>query len=176
MKIKTNKKIGKILRERAALLQVSDEEQTDLGDFFEGLVFMLSNEKYAIDATFVNEVISVSDITPLPGTPSFLVGIINLRGKILSVIDIKSFFNLNQTQKTSKNKILIVNYNGIELGIVTDDIIGNSRIYLDKLQKKLSAVLGFPEHKVIGVSNENLIVLDIKKMLLDEKLIINEEI
>ncbi len=165
-----------ILRERADLMQVPILETTNLGKHIEGLFFMLSGEKYAIDSTSVSEVIQISEITPLPCTPAFLRGIINLRGKILSIIDIKSFLNLKGDRDVKLNKVIIVNHNDIEIGILTDEIVGNEKIYLDTLQKNLSTIIDIPENIVVGVSEENLIVIDIQKLLSNEKIIVNEHV
>ena len=165
-----------ILKKRAELLQITEAEAVTPGSHIQGLVFRLSGEKYAIDATFVSEVIDVAEITPLPCTPPFLIGIINLRGKILSVIDISSFLNLPGSEQSKLNKVIILHHEDIELGILTDEIIGNEIIDLDILQKKLSTILDIPENILVGVSDENLIVIDINKLLLDERLIIDEAV
>ena len=165
-----------VLKDRADLMQVPIVETVNFGKYIEGLFFMLSGEKYAIDSTFVNEVVQISEITPLPCTPAFLRGIINLRGKILSIIDIKSFLNLKGDREAKLNKVIIVNYNDIEIGILTDEIIGNQKIYLDTLQKNLSTIMDIPENIVVGVSEQNLIVIDIQKLLSNEKIIVNEQV
>ena len=166
----------KVLKKRAELLQITEEKTQHHGKQIDGLVFMLSNEKYAIDSTLVSEVIQVSDITPLPCTPAFILGIINIRGKILSVIDIKKFLNLPGKEGANLNKVIIVNCNNIELGILTDEIIGSTKIFLETLQKKLSTITEDKENYIVGVSTKRLIVLDIKGLLQNDKIVINEQV
>ena len=172
----TEEEKQEILRQRAKLLQIDEEVNLYPGKHIDCLIFRLANENYAIDSTYVNEVVNAVEITPLPCTPSFLVGIINLRGKILSIIDLKSFLNLKGSGETNLTQAIIVSYNGIELGILSDEILGNKRIYEDTLQKKLSTIIDIPENFIIGLSKNNVIVLDIKKFLSNENLIISEDV
>lgn len=164
-----------VLKERARLLAVKDKVAEDRGEQIDILEFMLAEERYAIDSTCVSEVIRIKELTPLPCTPAFILGIINVRGEILSVIDIKKFFNLQDKGITNLNRVIIVKYNGIELGILTDEIIENSTIDLDSLQSQITSVTEVPENFIVGVSKDRLIVLDIRQLLSNRKIIINEE-
>lgn len=166
----------KILKERAKILQKTINETEVAGEQIEVLEFLLSGEKYAIDSTYISEAIRIMDLTPLPCTPSFILGIINKRGQILSVVDIKKFFNLPEKGITNLNRVIVVKHNEIEIGILTDEIIGNTTVNIQSLQKELPALNKIANNYVMGISKERLIVLDIKEMLLDEKIIINEEI
>lgn len=164
-----------VLKERARLLAVKDKVTEDRGEQIDILEFMLAEEVYAIDSTCVSEVIRIKELTPLPCTPAFILGIINVRGEILSVIDIKKFFNLQDKGITNLNRVIIVKYNGIELGILADEIVGNSTIDLDSLQSQITSVTEVPENFIVGVSKDRLIVLDIRQLLSNRKIIINEE-
>jgi len=96
--------------------------------------------------------------------------------KILSVIDIKRFFNLPAKGITNLNKVIVVKYNDIELGILADEIYGNISINLEELQTKVTTISETQESFIIGVSKDRLILVDIKQLLSNEKIIINEEI
>ena len=165
-----------ILRKRSELLKIEDKIVENKGELIKALEFQLSEERYAIDLSYVNEVIHINDITALPCTPSFILGIINVRGKILSVIDIKKLFNLPETGITNLNRVIVVKHEDIELGILADDIIGNNNIYRDNLQSDLTTITEVPDNLIIGISRDRLIVLDIKKFLLNEEIIIDEAI
>ncbi len=165
-----------ILKQRAKKLSISLEKEVVSGEQINVLEFLLSGEKYAIDSTFINEVISISELTPLPCTPDFIMGIINVRGKILSIIDIKKFFSLPNTDITNLNKVIIVNHNEIEVGILADEILGNSNIQLNKLQAKITTVTDLNKNFIIGVTKGKLIVLDIKELLSSKLIIVNEEV
>jgi purine-binding chemotaxis protein CheW len=166
----------KILKERADLLKIQIKKEDIFGEIIEGLEFILADERYAIDSTYVSEVIPLKDLTSLPCTPDFILGIINVRGKILSVVDLKKFFNLPEKGITNLNRVIIVKHDGIELGILADEIAGSMQIYFDKLQSKISTITEVKDDFIIGITEDRLIVLDIKEFLLNEKLIINEEV
>lgn len=166
--------IIKILKERARILQKDSEDSDGMKEKMDTLEFMLSNEKYAIDSTYVSEVVKIKDLTPLPCTPSFILGIINRRGQILSVIDIKKFFNMPEKGITNLNRVIIVKHEEIEVGILTDEIVGNSAIDLDVLQTKVPSVNEIADNYILGLAKERFIILDIKELLLDEKIRVNE--
>ena len=166
----------KILKQRADLLKIQIEKEDISGEIMEGLEFILADERYIIDSIYVSEVIPLKDLTSLPCTPDFILGIINVRGKILSVVDLKKFFNLPEKGITNLNRVIIVKHDGIELGILADEIAGSMQISLNKLQSKITTITEVQDDFIIGVTEDRLIVLDIKEFLLNEKLIINEEV
>ena len=166
----------KILKKRADLLKREVEKKEITGKQFEGLEFLLSNERYAIDAKYINEVIPLKNLTPLPCTPDFILGIINVRGKIIAVIDIKKFFNLPEKGITELNRVMVVKHEGVELGILADEIIGSTHIFPDKLQKTISTITGINNDYLMGVTEDRLIILNIKEFLLNKKIIINEDV
>ncbi len=167
----------KILAQRAKLLKIQKVEEDEIsGEIIQGLGFILTDERYAIDSTYVSEVIPLKNLTTLPCTPNFILGIINVRGKILSVIDIKKFFNLPEKGITNLNRVIIVKYDDIELGILADEITGNMNININNLQSKTSTITKVENDFIVGISEDRLIVLDIKEFLLNDKLIVNEEV
>lgn len=166
--------IERVLKERARILQKTKQENQATGEQFDGLEFLLSGERYAVDSSYVSEVICIKNLTPLPCTPPFVFGIIYNRGEIISVIDLKKLFNLPNKGIANLNRVIIVKHDEIEVGILADEIIGNTTVSLQTLQKELPAINKIAENYIIGLSKERLIVLDIKEILLDEKIIINE--
>jgi len=131
---------------------------------------------YSVDAKYISEVIPLKELTPLPCTPDFIMGIINVRGKIIAVIDLKKFFNLPKKGITNLNRVIVVKYEDIELGILADEIIGSTHIFPDKLQKTISTITGINNDYLMGVTEDRLIILNIKEFLLNKKIIINEEV
>ena len=166
----------KILKERADLLKIQVEKEEITGEQLEGLEFLLADERYAIDANYVCEVIPLKELTQLPCTPDFILGIINVRGKIIAVIDIKQFFNLPEKGITELNRVVIVKYEDIELGILADEIIGSTQIFPDKLQSSIPTITDIRNDYLLGVTQDRLIIFNIKEFLLNEKIIINEEV
>lgn len=166
----------KILKQRANEIRSPLVKEEPEENFLNGLEFSLNGERYFIDTQFANEVFFIEEFTELPGTPDFLAGIINLRGRILSLIDIRKFFNLSSSSLSNLNRVIAVEYNGIEVGILTDEIIGSSMYRHSEFQEKLFEETHAVNNFIQGVSKDGLILIDMKKLLTDEKLIINDEI
>ncbi|MDA8325786.1 MAG: chemotaxis protein CheW [Nitrospiraceae bacterium] len=82
-----------ILRKRALAL-AKEPEAPDSGEHIDVLEFLLARERYAVESSYVREVWPLKDLTPVPCTPPFVLGIIGVRGRILSVLDLKKFLNL----------------------------------------------------------------------------------
>jgi purine-binding chemotaxis protein CheW len=163
-----------ILKARArelARLTGEDEDPVTL----EVLEFRLSHETYAIEISWIAETYPLRDLTPLPGTPPFVLGIINVRGRILSVIDIRVFFDLPLKGLTNLNKVIILQSGEMEFGILADEIIGTRSIPLAELQTPLPTLTGIREEYLKGVTREQMAILDGLKLLADKNLIVHEE-
>lgn len=166
----------RILKERAQTLarEAVPAEAADAG--IEVIEFLLAHERYAVASEYVREVYPLEDITPLPCTPAFVLGIVNLRGEILSVIDIKKFFDLPEKGLTNLNKVIVLESSDMVFGIVADAISGVRRIPRAGIQPSLPTLTGIREDYLLGVTAERVVILDAEKLLTDEKLIVQEQV
>jgi len=164
-----------ILKARARLLARAPDAPQTAGESLEVIEFRLAQERYAIEQGQLREVFPLKDLTPLPGLPLFLPGIINVRGRILPVLDIKNFFDLPQTGITDLHVAIIVCAADVELGILADAIIGVRRIAVNDLQPSLPTLTGIRAQYLRGVTADRVVVLDVLKILADPKVVINEE-
>jgi purine-binding chemotaxis protein CheW len=166
----------RILKERAQTLarEAMPVEAADAG--IEVIEFLLAHERYAVESEYVREVYPLEDITPLPCIPAFVLGIVNVRGEILSVIDIKKFFDLPEKGLTDLNKVIVLESRDMVFGIVADAISGVRRILRADIQSSLPTLTGVREDYLLGVTAERVVVLDAEKLLHDEKLIVQEQV
>lgn len=164
-----------ILRERARLLAQPPERDTDKGASLEILEFRLAQEHYAVEARYVREVYPFKELTPLPCTPDFVLGIVNVRGQILPVFDLKKFFSLPETGITDLHRIIILRGNGMDLGLLADMSVGVHSIPVTSLQPSLPTLTGIGQEYLKGVTGERLVVLDVVRILTDPKIIVHEE-
>jgi len=165
-----------ILQSRAKKLSQEIESEGTDKEYFEILEFLLAHETYAIETSFIREVYPMTELTPLPCTPVFVLGLINVRGQILTVVDMKKFFDLPERGITNLNKVIVVRKDATELGLLADEIIGIRNIPVSELQPPLSTMTGIHAEYLKGVTGERLIVLDMERFLTDKKLIVQEEI
>ena len=137
--------------------------------------FSLGAETYGIESAFVREVYPLKDFTLLPGTPPFVLGIVNVRGQILSVIDLSKFFNLPEKGLGQLNKVIIIHNDRMEFGIVADAILDARPVPLETIQAAPPTVTGIGAEYLKGVTGERMIILDAEKILGDEKIIVCQE-
>jgi purine-binding chemotaxis protein CheW len=86
------------------------------------LTFFLAGEEYGIEILSVHEIIGMLPITSVPGTPGYICGIVNLRGKIIPIIDLRRKFGMESKAQTAETCIIVVNVQGVEVGIVVDRV------------------------------------------------------
>ncbi|MFZ5651758.1 MAG: chemotaxis protein CheW [Bacillota bacterium] len=164
-----------ILKKRAGVLAREPDIGAPDEDGFEVVEFMLSGEGYAFESVYVREVLPLKDLTPVPCTPPFVLGIINVRGQILSVVDIRQLFSLPQKGITGLNKVIVACAGDMETGILADDILGTRKIAHGQL-KVLPTLTGVREDYLMGVTAERTAVLDAARLLSDGGLMVNEEV
>src|SRR5664279_2901080 len=110
------KEIQTILKNRAIALAQEPEQKKVASAVCEIIEFTLAAECYGIESSFVREVYPLKDFTPLPGVSSFILGIVNVRGQILPLVDLKKFFNLPENGLGQLNKVIILQNKLMEFG------------------------------------------------------------
>ena len=165
----------KILRRRAHDL-AKEPKKAGAGETIEVVEFSLARERYGIETSYVREVYPLRDVTAVPCTPSFVLGIINVRGQIISLIDLKKFFDLPVRGLGELNKVIILSSESMEFGILSDVIIGVRSLPLSGLQPSIPTLTGIRKEYLRGLTEDRLVVLDIGKLIADKTLIVNEEV
>lgn len=166
----------KILRARAQALAREPQPEGVAGERLEVLEFLLAYERYGIEMSWVQETLPLKELTPVPCTPPFVAGVINVRGRIVSVLDIKRFFDLPQRGLTDLNRVIILQDRGMEFGILADAVCGVRSVPLAELQPTLPTLTGVREEYLKGVTGERLVLLDGGKLLNDRNIVVHEEI
>jgi purine-binding chemotaxis protein CheW len=165
----------RILRERArALARPPQPPATDT--MLELLQFGLASERYAVECRYVQEVHPLRDLTPLPCTPAFIAGIVNVRGRVVPVLDLKKFFGLPERGLTDLHRTIVVRGHDLEVGLLADVIIGISSVPAASLQPTLPTLTGIRAEYLKGVTEQSLVVLAVDRILLDPKIIVHEEV
>jgi purine-binding chemotaxis protein CheW len=165
----------RILRERARLLAREEEKILD-HDSIPVVEFMLASERYGIESSFVREILQIRELTHLPSTPAFLLGIINIRGEICSVIDLKKFFGLPDRGLPEFNKVIVIENKAMKFGIVVDSVVGTRQILCISLKPPPPTFTGIHAEYVRGVAPGPVIVLDGERILADRNLVVNEQV
>lgn len=167
----------KILHARARLLAARGKaEPASAHPPVEVVEFVLGPEHYGIESCHIREIHPLSEFTPLPCTPAFVLGLVNVRGQILSIIDIKKLFDLPEKGLTDLNKVIVVHANYMEVGILADTIVGVRSIALEELQPALPTLTGIRAEYLKGITKDPMVVLDVEKILSDETILVNEAV
>lgn len=166
----------KILRARARELARETKTEKTAQESVEVVEFVLAYETYGIESSYVREIYPLKELTPVPCTPPFVLGIINVRGQILSVIDLKKLFELPEKGLTDLNKVIIIHNESMEFGILADVVLGVRAILMEEIQPPLPTLTGIREEYLIGITRERVIILDLEKLLTDKNIIVHEEI
>ncbi|MDO8698259.1 MAG: chemotaxis protein CheW [Pseudomonas sp.] len=163
-------------QEREARLQARTREwaknvtQEDPDAWLEVLCFKLSDEVYAIETEHIASVLPLPQFTPLPNTPPFVLGIVNVRGHIVSVLDLRVFFELPIAGLSDKNFLAILQGPQMEFGLLIDRVEGIVQIKRDSLQSGLANLSGVRASYLLGVTTEQWTVLDGARLLGDPSL------
>ena len=136
------------------------------------VTFRLDKEKYCINVMLVQEVLRVSEIAPVPGAPSYVLGIINLRGNVVTVVDTRKRFGLMSKEMDDATRIVIIEVNSNVIGMLVDSVA--DVVDLRKSEIESAPNVGTEESSkyIQGVASresELLIVVDLKKFLSDEE-------
>ena len=166
----------RVLKARAQALAREPGKAQAADAELEVLEFFLAHEKYAVESQHIREVYPLENLTPLPCTPPFVLGIVNLRGEIVSVIDIKKFFDLPERGLTDLNKVIVLQSGQMLFGILADSIAGVRRIPVAEIQPSLPTLAGIREKYLRGITPDRTILLDAEKLLADEQIIVQEQV
>ncbi|MEI6563022.1 MAG: chemotaxis protein CheW [bacterium] len=142
----------------------------------EVVVFNLADERYAVEIAYVREVHPVTELTPLPCAPSFVAGIMNVRGDIFAVIDLRVFLDLPAGAAAPPDHVIIVESADSAFGILTDAATEMASFPLPALEESQPAKAGIRGFLVQGVANGRLIVLDIPGISSDKRFLVHDPV
>jgi purine-binding chemotaxis protein CheW len=168
--------VKQILKLRAQALAREPKGAQAPEDSIEVIEFVLAYEKYAVESSFVREVHPLKDLTPVPCTPGYVRGIVNVRGQVLSIVDVKRFFDLPEKGLPDLNKVIILRSDSMEFGILADLIVGTRIVSMDELQASLPTLTGIRGEYLKGVTADRVVVLDGEKLLSDTKIVVHEHV
>jgi len=150
----------------------SDEKNGENDEVLQWVTFKLKNETYGINVMQVQEVLRYSEIAPVPGAPLYVLGIINLRGNVVTVINTRAKFGIESCDVTDNTRVVVIESEKQVIGIVVDS--ASEVVYLKASEIDVAPNVGHDESAqfIQGVSNrdgELLILVDLDKLLSDDE-------
>jgi len=185
-----------ILTERAARLAERLDED-DLGEQMSLLLIQLGGELFGLDARSVDRVQPVEQLTRVPRVPEWVRGVTNLRGRLISVVDLVRFFGLpdrshanrNGEQQQGQRYLVVVKMAEMELALLASNVLSVEDIPTGRLKEAEAMVRGLRAEYVLGIAERSpdrvqtnggtsdlIVVLDLQALLKDNRLIVHEEV
>ena len=132
------------------------------------MVFDLSTEAYGVDIGAVREIIRLQDITKVPRTPEFVEGVINLRGKVIPVVDLRKRFGLPAEEESKENRIVVVDIGAQDIGVIVDAVTEVLRIATESVEPPASVIITADSEYLLGIAKLDsrlIILLDLEQVL-----------
>ncbi len=148
------------------------EQLGDIHNVSQIVSFRLANEEYGLDIMRVQEIILMGQITRMPEVPDFVCGLINLRGHVIPIVDLRRRFHLPAADIDEHTRIIVVNVGGQTLGMVVDAVNEVLRISSDQIEPPPSSVAGIDHAYINGLvkfDDKLLILLSIENILSQEE-------
>ena len=137
------------------------------------LTFHLAGEDYGLDIAFVTEIIGIQRITEVPDMPDFVKGVINLRGKVIPVMDVRLRFHLPAREYDERTCIVVVDINGTAVGLVVDQVNEVADIPEEQVEPPPRTTKGESSRFLKGMGkmdDEVKIILNVEQLLFEEEL------
>ena len=143
------------------------------------VVFDLASESYGVDIGAVREIIRMQEITRVPRAPDFVEGVINLRGKVIPVVDLRKRFGLAVGEENKDNRIVVVDIGGQDIGVVVDAVTEVLRIPAGAIEPPSSVITSADFEYLLGIvklADKMIILLELESVLSEkEKDLLSED-
>lgn len=142
------------------------------GDLLQLVSFLIETEEFGVDIIRVQEIIRLIDITRVPNTPEFIEGVINLRGRIVPVVDLRARFGMPKKERTNNTRIIVVELQDKVVGFMVDSVKEVIRVEKNIIEPPPDLAVGIDTPYIKGVAkleDRLLILLDLEEVLTDQE-------
>ncbi|MCG8017781.1 MAG: chemotaxis protein CheW [Candidatus Thiodiazotropha sp. 'RUGA'] len=149
-----------------------DDDESGGGPLIQFVTFILMDEVYGINVMQVQEVLRVTEIAPVPGAPSYVLGIVNLRGNVVTVIDTRKRFGLPSVEVSDNSRIVVIESEKQVVGILVDAVAEVVELREDEIDAAPNVGTDESSRYIQGVATQEgrlLILVDLNKLLTDEE-------
>ena len=144
------------------------EQQQLSGEKIQVVSFGLGNEEYGVDISQVQEIIRMVDITHVPRAPHFMEGVINLRGQLIPIIDLRTRFGMDRAQHTKNTRIVVTEIATKRVGIIVDGVSEVLNLPIENVEEAPEMIAGVGTEYISGVGKVNdrlIILLELQKVI-----------
>lgn len=159
--------LGEEITQNAA----DDEEIPTEGNIIQLISFLLEDVEYGVDISSVHQIMRVSDITRLPNTPDYIKGVINLRGNVIPVVDVKERFGFPKADITELSRIIVIETFSKLIGLTVDNVHQVVRIPENNVDPPAALIEGVSEDFIYGIGrlrDRLIVILNLEKIIIFE--------
>lgn len=140
---------------------IKEQKQQLSGELVQVVSFQLGSEEYGVDISQVQEIIRMVEITHVPRAPHFMEGVINLRGQLIPIIDLRTRFGMKRAEATKSTRIIVTEIGSKRVGIVVDSVSEVLNIPIENIEEAPEMIAGVGTEYIQGVGkvNERLIIM-----------------
>jgi purine-binding chemotaxis protein CheW len=153
--------------------EYDDEELEEDSQKNKYITFKLGNEEYGLEIHYVNEIIGIIEITFLPDMPDFIKGVINLRGNVIPIIDVRKRFKMAAIQYSDRACIIVVDFNELRIGLMVDAVSEVLNIPEENIEQTPKSAKIFSNKFIKGIGKVNdqvKIILNVEQILTDDEI------
>jgi purine-binding chemotaxis protein CheW len=173
---RTPQEARRILAARARAVAQPIKETSTSDEVVDLLVFSLARERYAVVAASVLEVVPLRELVRVPGAPRVVLGIVNHRGRILPVLDLRRMFDPAGESVTEGSRVVVAEVGGLTFGVFADAVAGVARVGAQELETRPTGFTAGHETFVLAVTRDMVAVVDLEALARDPRITVNEEI
>lgn len=162
-----------VMAERARLLAQVPQEAPDTSEILELMILQLGSERVGLETRYIREVNRLTDATPIPGAPDFLIGVTNLRGQVLAVMELRSLLGIT-IEKSDDPPLIVLGTDRPEFGVIVDAVHEVTTLRIDEILPLPGSINGVARDYLRGVTEEALLIADGGVLLADERLYMDE--
>jgi purine-binding chemotaxis protein CheW len=151
-----------------SLISESAKEEAGSDEILQIITFKVGKEEFSVSILRVQEIIRLTEITSVPNSPAFVEGVINLRGKVIPVIDSRKRFGLPQAERTDASRVIVVDSDGKVVGLIVDSVTEVIQLKRSTVEPPPDIVGGVDSDYIDGVGkydNRLVILLNLAKLL-----------
>lgn len=169
--------LAALWRRRAVELAEAPDRDRELGEVLTLVLLRLGADRYALPITSVREILRVGRLTTVSTAPAFVLGVINLRGVIMTVLDLRVFFGLEPGPVGDEARIIIAEGGGMVVGILVEQVEEIVDLPAAQVKPPLSPAKGLVEDYVVGIAahgGQMVVLIDLEKVLGNPRIIVDE--
>ncbi len=135
--------------------------------------FKIGNEEYGVDILRVQEILKLPDVTKLPGSLEYIMGVIDLRGRVIPIVDLSNKFGILSNAEASKKRSIVVEISGKQVGLAIDSVSHVVRVNSNDIEPPPPVVKGISGKYIVGIAKLDegfVVILDINQIFSDEEI------